>query len=382
MKERPLIVSVNLTTSCNLACTYCHAIQRREELSPRALEETLAGLEGLREPVRVLPFGGEPLLAWPAFQRLVTGAAARGVSGFFLCTNGLLMRRRHLDFLNDHGFEVTLSWDGVPAANDRLRVARGGRATSAQTERLFGLLAACRRRPHVRMTVAPETAAYLGDSARFVYDRLGATGVKIYFMPLAAAPWSPEALDALDAGILGAAAAYAEHRAAGQDVSLAYNECVGAHELGEQILFDDRPYAHACLWGVKALGVDADGGLYPCHTALELSAELRAGLRLGRVSDGMPALEARRAAWPELEGNPYHQCYSWNLVATGSPFKAPEVYRRAYRAVIRESVRLVRRLRPERGAQAAESGARLLRRAARWEKEQAALRLPAPGKAA
>ncbi len=372
VEDRPLIVSVNLTTACNLACTYCHAIHRRESIDDACVTRVAEGVGRLTgEPVQIVPFGGEPLVAWPRLRALVEQSEGHGVRRFMLCTNGLLLDRPKLEYFMDHDVEVTLSWDGVAPAQDALRVYADGRGTSDEIERVFDMIrGVCREPLHMRITVSPDTAAHFGDSVAYVFDRLGdRPGVKLCFMPVSTAPWSEVQLASLRSGLRTAAEALVRHRRAGHSVAFAYNECLRAHELGEQILFSDEPHGHACLWGVKMLGVDTDGGVYPCHTMIELRREQREHLCMGNVADGVPDLRRRLELMPPPEGNPYHACFAWNLVNSGDPFEVPEVYRFLYRAFLEESLRVVEQLVPAQLALAERRAAELLARAARWDEE-------------
>jgi uncharacterized protein len=378
VEDRPLIVSVNLTTACNLACTYCHAIHRREHLDDDGIDQTARGAGALDEPVQIVPFGGEPLSAWRGFQRLVQGSESSGVREFLLCTNGLLVNPERIDYFAAHHVEVTVSWDGVPEANDRLRVYADGTGTSSEIERVFDLFRErYRRRLQLRITVGPDTVEHFAASVRHAFDRLGdRPGVKVCFMPISTVPWPDAALAALDEAMRVCADALVAHRRAGHDVALAYNECIRSHELGRDVLFHDDEHAHACLWGVKMLGVDTDGGIFPCHTVVELRKEQREHLRMGNVRDGVPDLRRRLELMPPPDGNPWHCCYAWNLVGSGDPYRVPEVYRRVYRAFVRESVRVVEALQPGDSGRAASEAARLVERTARWEQELGAKARP------
>lgn len=380
VRDRPLIVSVNLTTICNLACTYCHAIHRRDRLGPEDLQHTAVHVGALDEPALIVPFGGEPLAVWKEFKQLVESSEAHGTRDFLLCSNGLLANQERIRYFIDHNIELTVSWDGVPEANDKLRVYADGRGTSGEFAALFALLREhYTRRLQVRITVGPDTAQFFAPSVRYLFDALAdRPGVKICFMPVSTDAWTPEQLNQLSQGLREATDAWLAAKRAGHDVALAYNECIRSHELGEQILFDDSPESHACLWGVKMLGVDTDGGIFPCHTVVELRQEQREHLRMGHVSEGVPDLATRLELMPPPEGNPYHCCYAWNLVGSGDPFRVPEVYKRVYRVFLDESLRAVSLLAPGKVERATERHALLLERTARWDRELAASARPQP----
>ncbi|MCA9632322.1 MAG: hypothetical protein KC766_31935 [Myxococcales bacterium] len=381
-EERPLIVSVNLTTACNLACTYCEAIHRRERIGLDDLDHLANGVGALDEPVQLVPFGGEPQVAWKALEHLIEGGEANGVHDFLMCTNGLLTNESRVDYFNQHHIEITVSWDGVPEAGDKLRIYPDGRGASADVEPIFELLRErYRLRPQVRITVGPDTAAYFARSVEHVLSFLAEKpGVKICFTPVSTVPWPEASLRAMEEALNYCADLLVEHERKGHDVSLAYNECIGVHEIGQQFLFADPEHGHACLWGIKMLGVDTDGGIFPCHTVIELRKESRAHLSMGNVKDGVPDLRRRLELMPPPEGNPFHCCYAWNLAGSGDPFKVPEVYRRIYAACITASERMVRALSPDRAEEAAGRAGMLLERTARWERDLSARTRPSPGR--
>ena len=65
--------------------------------------------------------GGEPLLAFPLIARAVRRMGRRFPERrprFAMTTNGLLLTERRIAFLERHRFEVQISCDGVPSAQE------------------------------------------------------------------------------------------------------------------------------------------------------------------------------------------------------------------------------------------------------------------------
>jgi sulfatase maturation enzyme AslB (radical SAM superfamily) len=89
-----------------------------------------------RQEVSLLFVGGEPLLEFELIQRAVDYLESRRQEWkrvrYEIITNGVLVRDDHVEFFVDHDFEVQLSFDGVPAAQD-LR----GRGTFTVLDRLI-----------------------------------------------------------------------------------------------------------------------------------------------------------------------------------------------------------------------------------------------------
>ncbi len=117
-------LSLNLTSACDLACTYCY--QDRRGRAVMEWETARGALDWLyRSPERELElhlYGGEPLLAFPLFRRVVEHARATVPPGTSLridtSTNGILLDDRKLDFLTEHEVGTQVSFDGVPVAQD------------------------------------------------------------------------------------------------------------------------------------------------------------------------------------------------------------------------------------------------------------------------
>lgn len=378
-QSRPLIVSVNLTTACNLACTYCEAIHRRDNLAPGAIEQLAKGLGRLGERAQLVPFGGEPLVAYRALCRLIEAAEANGVRESLMCTNGLLLDDARLDYLTAHHVEITISYDGV-AGGEQVRVHADGRGAAGDIEAMLERLGGrADRQVQVRITVAPATAERFSASVDRVLELLGhGPGVKICFMPVSTLPWPDDALAALERGVAEAAAQVVSRVKSGQRVAIAYNECLRSHELGHELLFDEQPAGRGCLWGVKMLGVDTDGGLYPCHTVIELRREQRAHLAMGHVERGLPALAAREAMMPPRALNPHHCCFAFNLARSGDPYDVAEVYRRLFRACLDASVAMVEALSPGRARCARERAAALLAESVAAEQRLSSSPRPSP----
>lgn len=166
-----------LTAACNLGCAYCYQNAKR----PRRMtwETLLAALDLLREErareVRVLFTGGEPLLEYELIERAVSYLDVMRAPDvrvrYEMVTNGTLLSDEQAAFLASHDFEVQLSFDGVPVAQD-LRAP----GTFAQLDTLLGQLR--QRYPSfyrdgvsVAITLVPETIPTLADSVEYFLRR-------------------------------------------------------------------------------------------------------------------------------------------------------------------------------------------------------------------
>lgn len=138
---------LSLTERCNMACDYCFQQQLFPDSQPRMSDETLHEAmswfigQSQTRPVTVQYFGGEPLLEWHhivAANKMLQLAQSYGsIAGYHqtITTNGTVMTRERARWLIDHHFEVTFSFDGPPAVNDRHRVMRNGVGSSSRALR-------------------------------------------------------------------------------------------------------------------------------------------------------------------------------------------------------------------------------------------------------
>lgn len=118
-----------LTTECNLACSYCYerniknktTIQNTELLVEHIINDI--EISGIRR-VEVEFTGGEPLLNIDKIKKIVEELSALSIVDFkfSIVTNGLLINKDILDFLEYYKFNVQISLDGYSRDHNLLRV--------------------------------------------------------------------------------------------------------------------------------------------------------------------------------------------------------------------------------------------------------------------
>jgi uncharacterized protein len=144
----PLTTMVlNVTSKCNLACTYCYEygedrVVDTEATLPRFLDEETArqsvdfmfAESGSNESVNLTFFGGETLLNFPVLQTTLAYAreraeeAGKGIR-FSLTTNATLLRPEIIDWLVENDVGVTVSIDGPKEMQDKFRVFHSGKGS-------------------------------------------------------------------------------------------------------------------------------------------------------------------------------------------------------------------------------------------------------------
>ena len=113
----PLIVELEPLFACNLACAGCGKIQHPHAVLKRrmSVEDAVRGIEDCGAPM-VSIAGGEPLIH-PQIHEIVRELVARK-KFVYLCTNGLLLRRKLDLFAPSAYFSWAVHMDGLRERHD------------------------------------------------------------------------------------------------------------------------------------------------------------------------------------------------------------------------------------------------------------------------
>ncbi|HEX4243922.1 MAG TPA: adenosyl-hopene transferase HpnH [Acidimicrobiales bacterium] len=123
-KHYPFIVEIEPLFACNLSCPGCGKIQHPTDILRKrlSLEDILEAVRESGTPM-VSIAGGEPLLH-PDMERIVSELIRRKIY-VYLCTNGVLLRRRLDRYKPSHFFSWVVHVDGLKERHD-LAVDREG----------------------------------------------------------------------------------------------------------------------------------------------------------------------------------------------------------------------------------------------------------------
>ncbi|MCR5740373.1 MAG: radical SAM protein [Lachnospiraceae bacterium] len=131
-----IIWNVWVTSRCNLDCKYCYITEAKRDASfdqariPRLIDFILE--YSMNYDQMIINFmGGEPLLEYPIIREIADSLQERwyGKLQFSLTTNGILVNDEMVTFFKEHGFAISLSWDGCKEINDLYRIDRNGNGT-------------------------------------------------------------------------------------------------------------------------------------------------------------------------------------------------------------------------------------------------------------
>lgn len=133
---------LHVAHDCNLRCGYCYADFGRYGQSFGLMKEDLAIAHvakffdqlGSTEKLHLTFFGGEPLMNVPVVKAAHAYAKQRATDegrkiSFGLTTNGTLLTKELADWFAEEQITITVSIDGPPDVNDRLRVMADGRGS-------------------------------------------------------------------------------------------------------------------------------------------------------------------------------------------------------------------------------------------------------------
>ena len=115
----PLVLMLEPTHRCNLACVGCGRIQEYHDTLDQSLtlEECLGAVEECGAPVVTIT-GGEPLIYPPVFELLTELVRRR--KHIYLCTNAVLLERSLPQIPVSDRITLSIHLDGLASTHDRI----------------------------------------------------------------------------------------------------------------------------------------------------------------------------------------------------------------------------------------------------------------------
>lgn len=154
-------LEIMVANKCNLNCRYCYAHGgdyggKAQILTPEMAKKYLRAflLDRYTEIGVVVFFGGEPTIAPDTirticefFEQYTNLGLLEKMPVFTMVTNGTLIDEALAQTIQKYDIRVTVSVDGPPEINDRLRVNKAGNGTFSKIERGIRLLQAAGNPP-------------------------------------------------------------------------------------------------------------------------------------------------------------------------------------------------------------------------------------------
>ncbi|HHU30237.1 MAG TPA: thioether cross-link-forming SCIFF peptide maturase [Firmicutes bacterium] len=292
-KENPSLKALCLHVShdCNLRCAYCFAAKgdyrsgrtlMGKEVALKAADYLVENSGG-RKNIEIDFFGGEPLLNYEVIKAVVAyGRQLEKTTGkhfyFTVTTNGTLLDREKIDFLNEEMDNIVISIDGRREVHDRMRRYPGGEGSYAGiVEAALELVAARKGKSHfIRGTFTAENK----DFAKDVFHLADLGFQEISVEPVVG---SGKAFHLTEADIPLLLQEY-------ENLALQYLERLEKGQDFRFYHFNIDIYNSPCLYkkiaacgaGSEYLAVSPAGELYPCHQFVGL-----AEFRLGDLKNGL-----------------------------------------------------------------------------------------------
>jgi uncharacterized protein len=317
-------LSLAIAQKCNMGCTYCYADQgdfggpaknMALDTAKEAIDLLLADCpSGGR--VQLTFLGGEPLINRKALQEATQYASAQAQSkkvqvSFSITTNGTLLKAEDAAFLEEHGFAVTISLDGIGQQHDQLRPMKNGGSSYARIIEKIAPLLAIQRKMQVsaRVTVTPANIRIAQTMQEFMEMGFHSVG----FSPLLRSSngkgeMTQQDLQRMLQGMIECGLVFEQHVLAGK--RFPFLNMINA--LKEIAKGTHRPYP--CGAGAGYMGVSADGELSACHRFVNEPAG-----RMGSLQQGVDhELQNNWLATRHVhQQEPCNQCWARYLCGGG-----------------------------------------------------------------
>lgn len=291
---------LNVTTGCNLGCSYCYKEDLTSPKNARTMDiddarrsvDLLLAESGDAERVSLVFFGGEPLTNLALIRQVVDHAERRSAEtgkavDFSMTTNATMLTDDTIAWLDRHRFGLTVSMDGYREMHDRNRRTIGGKGTyDVVAANVRKLLSRYRSRPvGARVTLTAGVVDVVGIH-RHLRDELGF--FEVGFAPATSTDMAMFSLNDDETGEVFAAfrqlgQEYVEAAVQGRDTGFANMRTL------LKTLTEGARKAVPCGAGLGLLSVDVAGKINLCHrfTGSEMGTfgDVHAGVDRAALND-------------------------------------------------------------------------------------------------
>ena len=149
-----------ITYKCNFSCLYCRTLKQQKSINDKIIKESFRLFNDFKIN-KVKFFGGEPLLEFDKLKKISENIKRKKIS-LHLTTNGSLINKPIINWLNKNKINLNLSLDGSEFVTRRYRKG------IYDYDKLVGLKNQLTDEITINLVVCPETAKYLFHSFKFL----------------------------------------------------------------------------------------------------------------------------------------------------------------------------------------------------------------------
>jgi uncharacterized protein len=185
---QPTIGVLFPTSDCNLRCIYCYAHggdNHRQTLPLRLARAAIDRVcrnaldQGLEHYSLCFHGGGEPTMAWSLLKESVAYARAKELpANINLTSNGAWTSRKRA-WLLDNIDEVSLSFDGPPAVQNRQRPLRNGKASHPLVMKTIHEMDRRSKSYGIRVTITEESIDRIPEIVEYLCQETGAQALQV-----------------------------------------------------------------------------------------------------------------------------------------------------------------------------------------------------------
>jgi len=299
--QSPFHIDVNVTSICNLACTYCSE-GTECGLASLYLKNTQVSLDTLISkvknysgPKKINFWGGEPLVNWDYCTTIINETKNDKNFSYFFYTNGVLIKD-HLDEIKKFGRELgrrltmQISFDGR-FLTDTIRIDKSGKGTSDRVIEGYNLLKQNNIQTSLKSVISSEGFPHLYDSFLDLYELQG------HYNP------TPDLYSNLS---------FEEFE---ESLKILGEELekimifIYENNLNPEVFSWFRKSKAICSAGANLVGVDLTGDLYPCHGCFY---DGRDENKIGKI-ENFEEIDSVREKFRELNKELPFECQSCNV---------------------------------------------------------------------
>lgn len=280
-------LTLNLTNTCNLTCTYCFEDNKTPKfMTPQVAIDAIdkayhKTAPELNSKFMLNFFGGEPLLNWPTIKAVVDHCNEKHYEILYgITTNLTRLSDEMIEYFDDNSFHLLVSVDGLRFVHNKNRSNSWDRVM-ANLKRLID--AELQMFVEIRMTILPDDIKYALDGVK-MFINMGFQN--ICPIPVTDCNWSDDQIEDLKkyyddlmrlyVGLLN-------------DESIHKNYSIkNTDEILMNVLEPEVYTPYMCpIGGYRWCDIDTNGDVYPCHQLPTSIPEQRLPQKIGNIYTGV-----------------------------------------------------------------------------------------------